>query len=126
MNNDKTDHLKMRVLKLILVSAISFIIGGSWAWFTISEGGPEALGAIIPLFGVGGVHLVTGPLAINIAFRLQGIVNCTYVYLYFGSFLLITFLLFPPEILVYIIIFIVLTISPLLFYMVLGMLKKLV
>ena len=115
MSADEIENRKKLALKLTWISAILFLIGGSWAWFIVSEGGPEALGAIIPLMVVGGVHLFTGPVAIYQAFKIHRLYNCSYVYLYFGLFLFVTSLLFPPEIFTYIIIFILLTIAPILF-----------
>jgi len=118
MSDDDTGGRKKLALKLTWISAISFLIGGSWAWLIVSGGGPEALGAIIPLMVVGGVHLFAGPVAIYQAFRIYRHYKCSYVYLYFGLFLFVTVLLFPPEILTYIIIFVLLTIAPILFALV--------
>jgi len=86
----------MLALKLTWISAVSFLIGGSWAWFIVSEGGPEALGAIGPYLVVGGVHLFTGPVAIYQAFRIHQLHNCSYVYIYFVFFLFVTYFSFPP------------------------------
>ena len=99
---------------MTLFSAASLLVGGSWAWLLQWQGGPEALGAIIPLLIVGGIHLITGPVAIFQAFRLRKRRRCVFVYAYFGLFLIATVLVFPPDILTYVVMFLFLTSVPIL------------
>lgn len=123
ISNGEIERRKQLALKLVWISTISLLIGGAWAWLIISQGGPEALGAIIPLMVVGGVHLFTGPVAIFQAYRMHRLYKCSCVYYYFALFLVGGHLLFPPEVFSYTIIFALLTITPILFSLVISSLK---
>ena len=72
---------------------------------------------------VGGVHLITDPVAIFQAFKIRRFDICSFVYIYFGLFLLVTVLLFPPDIFTYVIMFGLLTIAPILISLVIGLFK---
>lgn len=124
MSEDVVESRRKFAAKMTWTSAISLLIGGSWAWLISYEGGPEALGAVIPLLLVGGIHLITGPVAIYQAFCIRRLDNCLYVYLYFMSFIVATSLLFPPDIFAYVVIFVVLTTAPILISSVVGLLGK--
>jgi hypothetical protein len=124
MGDGELEGRKNLALKLVWISAISLLVGGSWAWFIVSEGGPEALGAIMPLMAVGGIHLFAGPVAIYQAYRIRRLHNCSYVYVYYVLFLVTTFSLFPQEILTYILIFILVTIAPILFSSAIALFNK--
>lgn len=117
MSNGEIEKRKKSALKLTWISAISLLVGGSWALFIVSEGGPEALGAIVPFMIVGGIHLFAGPVAIYQSYKIRRLYNCLYVYLYFSLYLFAIFFLFPPEMITYIIIFVLLVIVPILLSM---------
>jgi hypothetical protein len=123
MSRREIQKRKKLAFKLTWISAISLMICGSWAWSIAREGGPEALGAIIPLLIVGGVHLFTGPAAIYQSYKIHRHHKCLYVYLYFVFFLFVTCYLFPPDIFTYVIIFALLTIVPILFSMFIALFK---
>ena len=124
MRNDELENRRKLASKLTKISAISLLIGGSWAWFIVSEGGPEALGAIMPLMVVGGIHLIAGPAAIYQAFVIHRLSNCLYVYMYFALFLIATFVLFPAEILGYIIVFVLFTAVPIILSLIMSLFNK--
>jgi short subunit fatty acids transporter len=124
MDTGEVESRRKLALKLTWISAITLLIGGPWAWFIVSGGGPEALGAILPLMVVGGVHLLTGPIAIYQAFRIRGSYHCVFVYAYYAIFLFATALLFPRDIFTYIIFFVLVTIVPILFTLVVALFKS--
>jgi hypothetical protein len=84
-------------LMLTWISAISLLIGGSWAWFVVSEGGPEALGAIVPMIAVGAIHIFLGPMAVLYAFKSRQFKNKKYVYLYFAFYFITTTVILRRE-----------------------------
>jgi hypothetical protein len=65
---------------------VSLLVGGVIAWVIVMQGGPEALGAIIPLMLVGAVHLFIGPLAVFHAFTHSN-KHSLFIYVYFTLFL---------------------------------------
>ena len=98
-----------------LVCLLSLLIGGGLTMAILGGGGPEALGAIIPMSVVGIVHLVGGPVAIYHAYRVRRYNRNIRVYLYFLFYLVFTFLLIGPEATVYYLLFLVFTAVPLLY-----------
>jgi hypothetical protein len=124
MDTGEAENRRKLALKLTWISVISLLIGGPWAWFIVSEGGPEALGAIFPLMVVGGVHLLTGPIAIYQAFRIRESNHCAFVYTYYAIFLFVTASLFPRDIFTYIIFFVLVTMVPILLSLVVTLFKS--
>ena len=53
MSFDEIIWRKNFASKLTWISAISLFLGGSWAWFIANEGGPEALGELLPALPAG-------------------------------------------------------------------------
>lgn len=123
MNDEKTAGKRKLALKLTWVCAISFLIGGSWAWFIVSGGGPEALGAIVPMMAVGAIHIFLGPMAILSAFKSTQFEGKKYVYLYFLLYFTATTVLLSHEAIVYSVLFFVAVITPLVFSVVSSLAK---
>ncbi len=116
-------HRKKVAARLTLSAALTLCFGGLWTWLIVKDGGPEALGALFPLFIIGGVHLVAGPIAIYQSLRVFQLSSSYYVYIYFGLFLLATIWYLPPDIFVYVIAFIGLSTLPISFYVLSVLLK---
>jgi len=98
-------------------SCLKSLIGGSWAWLIVSEGGPEALGAIGPMMAVGGIHIILGPMAILYAFKSRQFKSKKYIYIYFYFvfYFLTTIVILHREAIVYSVLLFVVVITPLLF-----------
>ena len=112
MENIEINKRNNIVFKTTIFSVITLLIGGGFAWIIVEKGGPEALGAIIPLMIVGGTHLITGPVAMYQAYKIHNSFKNYYAYIYYIFFIILTISLFPPDIMTYVLIFIVLTILP--------------
>ena len=110
-------------IKLTWICAISFFMGGSWAWFIVSEGGPEALGAIVPMMAVGAMHMFLGPMAVFYAFKSPQFKAKKYVYLYFAFYFIATTVILSNEAIVYSALFFVAVIAPLMFSVVASLVK---
>ena len=108
---------------LTLFCAASLLIGGVFAWSIVKGGGPEALGAIIPLIAIGGIHLLCAPVAIFHAYKRRQSRKNIYIYSYFLLFVVLTFLVSGPEVIVYVLILALLIITPILFSAILSFIK---
>lgn len=111
MIDDKSKSRRKLALKLTGFSVISFLIGGSWAWFIVSEGGPEALGAIMPMMAVGAINMLLGPMAVLYAFKSRQFKNKKYIYLYFVFYFILTTVILSHEAIVYSVLFFVAVIT---------------
>ena len=123
MIDDETEGRAKLALKLTWISAISFLIGGTWAWFIVRQGGPEALGAVIPMFAVGAIHILLGPMAILHAFRSCQFARKKYIYLYFSAYFVVTIVILKREAIIYSVIFFLAVITPLLFSIVRSLIR---
>ena len=109
---------------LTIFCAASLIIGGILDWVISKEGGPEALGSIIPLMAIGGVHLLCMPIAMFHAYKQHRYLKNIYVYLYFLVFVVLTFWVSGPEVVVYILLLTLLTVVPILFSLFISYVRK--
>jgi len=123
MTDVKTEGKTKLAVKLTWISAISFLIGGSWAWLIVSEGGPEALGAIGPMMVVGAIHIFLGPMAVLYVFKSRQFKNKKYIYLYFVFYFIMTTVILRREALIYSVLFFVAVITPLLFSVVASLIR---
>jgi 4-amino-4-deoxy-L-arabinose transferase-like glycosyltransferase len=123
MMDDKSERRRKLALKLTWFSAISFLIGGSWAWFIVSEGGPEALGAIGPMIAVGAIHILLGPIAVLYAFKSPQFKKKKYIYVYFVFYFIATIVILSYEAIVYSVLFFVAVITPLLFSVIASLIR---
>ena len=114
MDMDNTDIEKRlkRAFRSTLVCAIALMVGGGWVWIILRQGGPEALGAIIPMMAVGAIHLVGGPIAIFNAYKTYRHKRNLYIYFYFLVYIVLAFVIAGPEIMVYVSAFAIFTIFP--------------
>lgn len=101
MTSGQTQSRRKSAIRLTWISAISFLVGGSWAWFIIRKGGPEALGAIIPMTAVGAIHIFLGPIAVLNAFKARQFRGRQFVYAYFVFYFLATTVILSGEALAY-------------------------
>jgi hypothetical protein len=114
MTNGEVGRRRKRISKLTFASFLSSLIGGSWAWVITAHGGPEALGGILPLLLVGAIHLYTGPTAVFQAYRARCFKHCAYMFGYFLAFLCAVVVLFPPDVMTYVVIFFLMAVVPVL------------
>lgn len=109
INDQKTAN------QITLLCLLTSLIGGGFAFAILEGGGPEALGAIIPLALVGLINLIGGPMAIYFAYKTYQIKRNLHVYFYFLLFLVFPVVVFGYEVLGYHVCFIVATTIPILF-----------
>ncbi len=112
MNESEVEARRSTSLKLVKISGISIVLMGPWAIYLVWDGGPEALGAIIPLAIIAAVHIVTGPIALFHAFRIRRHHRLLFVYAYFALYLVAPFFMLPPDIVAYTAMFLLLTVVP--------------
>ena len=109
--------------KLTLFCLVIFLLGGLMAWVIVMQGGPEALGAIIPLTFIGGVHLFLGPVAVYRAYTLSNPAS-PYIYGYFILHLVLAFWLMNLEGLIYYLLYITFMLFPIVLVTVLALYKR--
>lgn len=88
-------------LKMTAACLISLIVGITVVSVIFKKGGPEALGAIIPMSIVGFIHLVGAPVALLNAVKSGQRKTLLYVSAYFIAFIVTSFLFAPPDIVVF-------------------------
>lgn len=123
MMDDKSESRAKLASKLTWFCAISFLVGGSWAWFIVSEGGPEALGAIVPMIAVGAIHMLLGPIAVLYAFKSRRFKNKKYIYVYFVFYFIATIVILSYEAIAYSFLFFVAVITPSLFSVIASLIR---
>lgn len=64
MRKNNVEKHQKAASRLTLCCLLSFLIGGGITWGVAKGGGPEALGAIIPMIVTGAIHFFGGPAAI--------------------------------------------------------------
>jgi len=69
IKSSEIERLQQRASRLTLLCVISFIVFGGIALIILKRGGPEALGAIIPMMILGAIHLIVGPIAVFHAYK---------------------------------------------------------
>lgn len=109
--------------KLTLVCMVTLVLGGVPAWIIVAQGGPEALGAIIPLFLIGAVHLFIGPLAVFHAFTHYNKYSLI-IYAYFILFLVAAIWLMNIEGIVFYVLYIAFMTIPILWAIIVTYYKR--
>ncbi len=124
MEIDRIKRHQTLISRTTLYCLLSLLIGGGITMAILGGGGPEALGAIIPMAAVGIIHLVGGPVAILTAYRIHQYKKNFHVYLYFLFYLVFSFLLVGPEAVFYYLLFILFTVIPLVYAGVVSFIRK--
>jgi len=94
---------------------LSFLIGGGIALAIGMGGGPEALGAILPMIVIGIIHLFGGPVASHYAYKSHQFKKSILVYFYFIFFIVFAFIVVGPEAIIYYLLFIIFMIIPIIY-----------
>ena len=101
MKSETTERHRAIALKITAVCLISLIVGMVIVSWIFKRGGPEALGAIIPMLIIGLIHLIGAPVALLNAVKSGQRKTLLSVLVYLLVFFVISFQFAPQEIMVY-------------------------
>ena len=124
MHIDKKEKHQKTAFRLTLFCMLSLIIGGPITFVIIKGGGPEALGAIIPMIVVGAIHLFGAPIAILNAYKTQNHKKNIHIYSYFLFFIILSFLFVGPEAIIYYLLYALFIIIPIIFFSIMSFIRK--
>lgn len=109
---------------LLGTCAVTLVVGGALAWYIIAQGGPEALGAIMPMLFVGAVHLFAAPAAVLRACQSRQPKVLWSVLAYFALYLAIAIAAVGPEAIFYYVAFVAFVRVPLAGWIVVTLVRE--
>ena len=98
MEPETAKRYQATAFRTIAVCLISLVLGVAIVSMMFAKGGPEALGAIIPMSIVGLIHLIGIPVALLNAVKGGQRKAILYVLAYFVAFVIVSFQFAHPEI----------------------------